>query len=92
MGAAGRSLKDLQGGGVVSADNTRDIAVAAKSEIAHLTKVVEQLSRDVRSLCDEMNERRGIERAAKWVVGLGSGVTGAAIVKFGGWLGGVPLK
>jgi hypothetical protein len=73
-------------------DNTRDIAIQVQSDLKHVADAVEALSRKVENLTEEMQQRKGAERLAKVLIGLGSGVSSAALVKFSSWIGAIPIK
>lgn len=72
-------------------DDTRDIAIRTQTEVAVLSAKVDKLTGLVEGLRDEMTERKGAEKLAKWVIGLGSGTAGGLIAKFGTAILGVPL-
>ncbi len=72
-------------------DDTRDIAIRTQTEVAGLSAKVDKLTGLVEGLRDEMTERKGAEKLAKWVIGLGSGTAGGLIAKFGTAILGVPL-
>lgn len=72
-------------------DDTRDIAITTQTELKGLTAKVDKLTMLVEGLRDEMTERKGAEKVAKWVIGLGSGTAGGLIAKFGTAMLGVPL-
>jgi uncharacterized membrane protein YjjP (DUF1212 family) len=73
-------------------DNTRDIAIQVQSDLKHVADAVEALSRKVENLTEEMQQRKGAERLAKVLIGLGSGVSSAALVKLSSWIGVVPIR
>lgn len=72
-------------------DDTRDIAIRTQTEVAGLSTKVDKLTDMLESIRDEMTERKGAEKVAKWVIGLGSGTAGGLIAKFGTALMGMPL-
>ena len=72
-------------------DDTRDIAITTQTEVKGLTAKVDKLTSLVENLRDEMTERKGAERVAKWVIGIGSGTAGGLIAKFGTAIMGMPL-
>lgn len=73
-------------------DDTRDIAIAVRAEVGHLKDEVTGLRSDVKALTEAHQQRIGAERIARWIIGLGGGATGAALIKAGSYIGGLPIK
>jgi len=72
-------------------DDTRDIAIATRSDVQHLSKEVAKLTETVSGLKEAMVERRGAEKVARWIIGGTAGGVGALITKFGTALLNTPL-
>lgn len=72
-------------------DDTRDIAIATRAEVKHLSEQVAKLTETVSDLKDTMTERRGAEKVARWIIGAVGGGAGALATKFGTALINTPL-
>ena len=72
-------------------DDTRDIAIATQAKVEHLSAKVEKLTGLVESLKDDMTERRGAEKVARWLIAGGAGTASALVTKFGGAILGLPV-
>lgn len=72
-------------------DSTRDIAIKTQTEVAQLRVEVSELKTVIGELKTDFNERKGTEKLAKWIIGLGSGVSGGLVAKLATALMGFPL-
>lgn len=72
-------------------DDTRDIAIATRTEVANLSGQVAKLTLLVEKQIEESTERRGAERVARWLIAGGAGTASALVTKFGGAILGLPL-
>lgn len=72
-------------------DDTRDIAIATRAEVKHLSEQVVKLTETVSGLKDAMVERRGAEKVARWIIGGTAGGIGALITKFGAAIVNTPI-
>lgn len=72
-------------------NGTRDIAIATREQVTQLRSDVAQLQKSMTSIEGALSERKGAERLAKIIIGLGGGISGGAMVKFGTALLGLPL-
>lgn len=63
-------------------DDTRDIAIETRAEVKSLNNTVEKLVARVEALHSDLNERRGAEKVARWIIGGASGSlsAGATII------------
>jgi len=61
-------------------EDTRDIAIATKTEVARLREDVREMRDEIAEFKRDLNERRGMEKLAGWMRttiggGIGSGLT-----------------
>lgn len=54
-------------------DDTRDIAIETRTEVKNLSTTVATLVARVEALQAALNERKGAEKLARWIVGGASG-------------------
>lgn len=73
-------------------DDTRDITIATKTEVAQLRADVSDLKTSMKAIETALAERKGAEKVARWLVGISSGAMSATVVKYGGAILGFPLK
>lgn len=62
------------------ADDTRDIAISTRQDVKNLTEKVDHLTGLVEGMHNDLVERRGVEKAAKWVVSAAGGAAGGLTV------------
>jgi hypothetical protein len=77
--------------GAKVAEDTRDIAIATKIKVDNIEDKLEKLTKTVGELRDDLHQRRGAERFAKWFIGGSSGVLGGVVAKFGHVFFNVPI-
>lgn len=73
-------------------DDTRDIAIATRTEVKHLSEQVTSLLAAVAELKKDLNERNGMEKLARALYGVIGGVFGVSAAKVFTWLVNVPIK
>lgn len=75
----------------MSEDNTRDIAIRTATEVTQLRADMQTVLNQLSDMKTAFAERRGAERVASWVIGLGGGAVGAAVTKFGAMVFNTPM-
>lgn len=68
-------------------EDTRDIAIRTATKVEAVEKKLDEALIALEHVRIEMSERRGAEKVARWVIGLGSGTVAGSIsallAKFG---------
>lgn len=70
-------------------DDTRDIAIALRSEVSTLKTLVQELAEEVRALRDERIQEKGAKAVLLWLGGVAlaaAGGAGAVSAKLLGWV------
>lgn len=70
-------------------DDTRDIAIALRSEVSTLKTLVQELAEEVRALRDERIQEKGAKAVLLWLGGVAlaaAGGVGAVSAKLLGWV------
>ncbi len=72
-------------------EDTRDIAIATKTEVARLREDVREMREEIAEFKRDLNERRGMEKLAGWIrTGLG-GSLGSGLTILAYKFSGLPL-
>jgi hypothetical protein len=72
-------------------EDTRDIVIQTRADLKNLSERVVKLTDLVESMSTSMIERRGAEKVARWIIGLGGGVAGGVVAKFASFIFNIPL-
>lgn len=70
-------------------DDTRDIAIALRSEVSTLKTLVQELAEEVRALREERIQEKGAKAVLLWLGGVAlaaAGGVGAVSAKLLGWV------
>lgn len=70
-------------------DDTRDIAIALRSDVSTLKTLVQELAEEVRALRDERIQEKGAKAVLLWLGGVAlaaAGGVGAVSAKLLGWV------
>jgi len=70
-------------------DDTRDIAIALRSEVSTLKTLVQELAEEVRALRDDRIQEKGAKAVLLWLGGVAlaaAGGVGAVSAKLLGWV------
>ena len=72
-------------------DDTRDIAIATSTKVSQLEADMKTVLVKLNNMEISLSERRGAEKVARWVIGIGAGGVSALLTKFGGAILSAPL-
>jgi hypothetical protein len=65
-------------------DDTRDIAIALRSEVSTLKTLVQELAEEVRALRDDRIQEKGAKAVLLWLGGVALAAAGGVGAVFGG--------
>jgi len=71
-------------------DDTRDIAIQTRADVKHISDELASIKTTMLELKADLSERKGAEKVARLIIGLGGGAAGAALTKFGAVLFNAP--
>lgn len=76
----------------MTADDTRDIAIAVKTRLDGVEKSLSEIVGEMKELRNDFQQRQGAAKIGTAIIALGSSAMGASMIKIASWIGAVPIK